>query len=358
MLVDATHGGAASPAGAGIASPQTFQDEDPRWHEFGVAAAAYLRELMARLREDGADPGPGAFAECGSLVLALAEHEDPWFEQVAALAMSRDPGITEISAAEAQALFPPLRRPWRSLLSPRSSRIDGRRLTNALHTALSTRTVPIIASEPGALSRRGDRVVEVSTSVGTIECEKIALAAGAWSAGLAAQIDVALPVTPTKGEIVHMVLPQVGESIHRSKGWPIVQPVLNFYLVPWPSGRVACGGTFDPGAGFDDRPTAGGVRDLLRECLVIAPGLAGAEVVETRVGLRPSTPDDRPLLGPLTGIANAQVCTGHGANGLLLGPYSAALVAADIIRGTTNPSLPYRADRFTSALPQDQQGCQ
>ena len=109
-----------------------------------------------------------------------------------------------------------------------------------------------------------------------------------------------------------------------------MQPILNFYLVPWPGGRVACGGTFEADAGFDTRPTAGGVRDLLRECVAIAPGLAGATFAEVRVGLRPTSADDRPLLGPLPGFTNVHVCTGHGANGLLLGPYSAALVAAGI----------------------------
>jgi len=80
-------------------------------------------------------------------------------------------------------------------------------------------------------------------------------------------------------------------------------------------------------AGFDHRPTADGVRQLLRECLRTAPGLAQATVIETRVGSRPATPDGRPIVGRLPGWENAFVATGHGAEGLLLGPYSAAIVA-------------------------------
>jgi D-amino-acid dehydrogenase len=129
--------------------------------------------------------------------------------------------------------------------------------------------------------------------------------------------------------------------------WPIVQPVLNFYLVPWAGGRVACGGTFEPETGFDVRATAGGVRDLLRECLAIAPGLADATVAEVRVGLRPTSVDDRPLLGPFPGMANVHVCTGHGANGLLLGPYSAALVAGGIVGAMPESAVPYGVARFS-----------
>jgi D-amino-acid dehydrogenase len=118
-----------------------------------------------------------------------------------------------------------------------------------------------------------------------------------------------------------------------SRHWPIVQPVLGFYLVPWPNGRVACGGTMEADAGFDHRPTADGVHQLLRECLRTAPGLAQAAITDIRVGSRPATPDGRPILGRLPGWSNVFVATGHGAEGLLLGPYSARLVASCILDG-------------------------
>ena len=154
-----------------------------------------------------------------------------------------------------------------------------------------------------------------------------------------------LPVTPTKGQIVHVVSPRPQDA--DSGRWPIVQPVANFYLVPWPGGRVACGGTFEAEAGFDVRPTAAGLRDLLRECVAIAPGLGDATFCEVRVGLRPTSADDRPLLGVVPGWANAYVCTGHGAEGLMLGPYSAALVAGAVL-GHHHPTLaPFAPARFS-----------
>jgi len=103
--------------------------------------------------------------------------------------------------------------------------------------------------------------------------------------------------------------------------------VLNHYLVAWPGGKVVCGGTYEPDARFDTRPTVAGLEELLRACLVIAPGLADATVGEVRVGLRPVSADDIPLLGPVPGWDNVHLVTGHGTEGLLLGPYSSALVA-------------------------------
>src|SRR6202034_4371724 len=133
------------------------------------------------------------------------------------------------------------------------------------------------------------------------------------------------------GQIIHMQLPATdGPGAGDSGHWPIVEPVLNHYLVAWPGGRVACGGTYEPEAAFDTRPTIAALEQLLRACLAIAPGLAGASLVDARVGLRPVSADDLPVLGPVPGWDNVHLVTGHGMDGLLLGPYSAALVAESI----------------------------
>jgi D-amino-acid dehydrogenase len=176
-----------------------------------------------------------------------------------------------------------------------------------------------------------------------LHCGALAVTGGAWSAAMGAWLGCPLPIAPTKGQIVHLGVP------HESDAWPIVQPLLTHYLVPWPGGRVACGGTFEPGAGFSATATAAGLHELLRECLVVAPGLADAEYLHTRVGLRPTSADDRPVVGPVPGWDNAWVATGHGANGLLLGPYSAKLLAARILDESVPTAIPYELDpaRFT-----------
>ena len=134
-LIDAAHRGRASDAGAGIVSPQTLRDPDDAWCAFASSAADHLRTLLARLAADGVDPGPEAFAECGSLAVALAEHEDPWFSELLARATARRVPVAEVPPAEARRLFPPLGRVWRALHNPGGARVDGRRLTAALHGA-------------------------------------------------------------------------------------------------------------------------------------------------------------------------------------------------------------------------------
>jgi D-amino-acid dehydrogenase len=155
---------------------------------------------------------------------------------------------------------------------------------------------------------------------------------------MADALAASVPVAPLKGQIVHLTLPGTD-----SRRWTMVQPVLGFSLVPWPDGRVACGGTMEAQAGFDNRPTADGLHQLLRECLRSAPGLAQATVAEVRVGLRPATPDDRPVIGPVPGWSNVHLATGHGAEGLLLGPYSARVVAHALLGVETSADPAERA---------------
>jgi D-amino-acid dehydrogenase len=98
------------------------------------------------------------------------------------------------------------------------------------------------------------------------------------------------------------------------------------------------------------RMTAGGIHETLSEALRVAPGLAGATLMEVRIGLRPASPDGLPLLGRVPGYANVLVATGHGPSGLQLGPYSGAVVAG-LALGEPAPLdlAPFAVARFGQA---------
>ena len=91
------------------------------------------------------------------------------------------------------------------------------------------------------------------------------------------------------------------------------------------------GATREPGTGFDLRVTVAGQRELVDQALSFAPGLAGATVVETRVGFRPVTADGLPLIGPVPGCDGAFVATGLGPQGLTIGPYVGGLIADEAL---------------------------
>jgi D-amino-acid dehydrogenase len=326
-VVDASLPGRATDAGAGILSPATSHDTDAALWPFLQQCGVHYPRLLGRLESDGADVAATGYGVCGLLSLGLREHEDSWFAPFAELTLQRSAGaVSEIAPSDARDLFPPLGAVHRALYSPTSARVDGRGMAAALRHAAGARGVAFVSGSVHGVAAGIDGGGRHVTSLEVeghrnVDCHALAVAGGAWTAAMGEWLGQPLPVGPTKGQIVHLgVEARTGE-------WPIAQPLLTHYLVPWPGGRVACGGTFEPGAGFSVGVTAGGLQELLRECLLVAPGLAGATYGETRVGLRPTSADDRALVGRLAGWSNAWVATGHGANGLLQGPYSARVLA-------------------------------
>jgi glycine oxidase len=100
------------------------------------------------------------------------------------------------------------------------------------------------------------------------------------------------------------------------------------YLVPREGERLVLGAT-QYEAGFDLDVTVAGVRDLLHDAEQVLPGIAEYAIEETAAGLRPGSSDNIPLIGELEpGVVAA---TGHGRNGLLLAPITAAAVAALVL---------------------------
>ena len=362
-LIDAGHPGRATDAGAGILAPDTHPTTEGFWWELTHGAGDHYPLLLDRLRQDGVDTEPSGYDRCGLLSIGLRESEESWFGPFAERVMSRADGrVREITPDDAVALFPPLGTVHRVLHYPGACRIDGRGMAGALRQAAAARGVRFISgtvcgvradphaepssqAEPSSHAEPSSRTVQRIDVDGQdeVRCGALAVAGGAWSASMGEWLGCKLPMFPTKGQIVHLgITKESGE-------WPILQPLLTHYLVPWPGGRVACGGTFEPSAGFSTTVTAAGLHELLRECLMVAPGLAEATYLETRVGLRPTSPDDRPVLGPVPGWRNVWVATGHGANGLLLGPYSAKLLAQQMLDEPTEIPIAVELDpsRFT-----------
>jgi D-amino-acid dehydrogenase len=67
-----------------------------------------------------------------------------------------------------------------------------------------------------------------------------------------------------------------------------------------------------------------------------------------RAGIRPMTPDGLPIIGRLGPLTNGYVSTGHGMQGITLGPGSAAALSSLVLRGELpDVLLPFSPARFT-----------
>lgn len=131
-------------------------------------------------------------------------------------------------------------------------------------------------------------------------------------AGLGARELAADPsVQPVRGQVV--VVGQVG-----LREWLLVQddPVALTYVVPRER-SVVLGGVAEDGAECMDADAAT-ARAVLARCVALVPALAGAPVLEHKVGLRPARPAVRVEAGRLSSGQPVVHDYGHGGAGVTL----------------------------------------
>jgi D-amino-acid dehydrogenase len=178
----------------------------------------------------------------------------------------------------------------------------------------------------------------------------VVLAAAAWSAGLARQMDLRIPVKPVKGYSI--TLPRVGvDGTDIAPRIPVIDPALHMAVVPVGDERVRVAGTAEF-AGFDARVLPERVRNLRRLVARLYPRYVealGPEAGTPWVGLRPMSPDGVALVGE-TRVPGLYLNTGHGHTGWTLSAGSGHLLAC-LVLGTPPPldPAPYRPGRFSGA---------
>jgi glycine oxidase len=232
------------------------------------------------------------------------------------------------------------------LLAPDDHQVDSRALHAALLTAAEQAGARIIPHRVAHLRCMADRAVGVGLEGGDVlDASTVVLAAGAWSPSIAGV--PAVPVRPVKGQTVHLRATGGAAVLdHVVRGEVQGSPV---YLVPRGDGRIVVGATSEE-AGFDLRPRAGAVYELLRDAQSIVPVLGEAELVEVSTSVRPATPDNAPLLGPST-LDGLVLATGHYRNGILLCPVTADGIADLITDGSLPDALaPFTPARFSRAV--------
>lgn len=176
------------------------------------------------------------------------------------------------------------------------------------------------------------RVAGVWTDLGDLlTCKKLVIAAGAWSVHCARWLDVTLPVRPVRGELIALEQPlQPLRHIIFDEG--VVDQ--DIYLAPKPNGTIVIGATKSE-VGFDTSVSAGGVLHLLEVATRLLPALAFCSIGRMCAGLRPKTPDSRPILGPLPSWKNVIIASGHGGFGVLLSTITGETISELVVTGQT-----------------------
>jgi len=188
----------------------------------------------------------------------------------------------------------------------------------------------------------GGRIKGVRTNRRITTADAVVIALGTWTPALARNVGAKLPIYPVKGYSATIEL----DGWNGAPRLPVIHDTLKVATSPLGT-RLRAAGTAEF-AGYSSVLNPVRAQAVLRAATTLFPGLAAqAEPHRVRywTGLRPMTPDGRPLIGRL-GLQNLFVNAGHGGLGWTLACGSGKLMA-DIVAGTA-PDIdpaPFSVDR-------------
>ena len=334
-------GGGASGATAGVVGPLWHLDpDDPAMFRLGMRSLELFPQWAAELAEAGVNP---EFQQAGVLRLAFSEQE---IEELAGFHrwQSRlDLGVQLLGRDDVLRQEPNASREvLAALFSPNEGCVRGQRFCDALaHAAGRLGAGLYEGTEVTGLLHDGDRVAGIETTAGSIPAGRVVLAAGPWS-GIGGRWNAPggpldLPVRGVKGQRILLRLP----------GFMPRCPVRNsdVYVLPRLGGNILVASTREEGRS-DVTVTAEGIATLVSGAVRSFPLLADAAFVSGRAGVRPATPDGRPIIGLVPGVEGLVVATGHDAVGIMLSPGTAELVVQYLTDGNDAPLQPFSAGRF------------
>lgn len=218
-----------------------------------------------------------------------------------------------------------------AILSPEEGQVAPRQITQAFRFGATLHGAKVFENtEAVGLETRYRTVTGVRTMEGVVSANAVVVAAGAWSSRFEALLNTRVSVHPVRGQLVVLKnLPTPVRHVLYSYGG---------YAVPTADGRLLVGATQEE-VGYVSRSTVAGVRQVLEGGQRLVPSIMDAEIDEVWAGLRPGSSDAMPILGPADGWENVWLATGHYRNGILLGPYTARLLAASMRAGKLADAL-------------------
>jgi glycine oxidase len=312
-----------------------IESEDEAFLALAIRGRETYEPLAAALKDStGLDIG---FWRDGIASLAFDDAGVTRLREMAAAQRQMGLSCSWLEAEEVHERWPGVSRESRgALLASEDGAVDPPALTAALLADGALLGVRSIRERVTGIARKGGAAVGVTTAQGTVSAKDVIVAAGAW----APQIDGlprALPVQPMRGQMALAPWP---------RGTPPAILYVDHGYVLARAGKAVIGATMEA-VGFDNRTTDEGLAAIRQGAARIFPTLAVAPFERSWAGLRPVTPDGRPIIGPDPEMAHLWYATGHGRNGILLAALTGDIVGDLIVGETLDFDLsPFRIDRL------------
>jgi D-hydroxyproline dehydrogenase subunit beta len=297
---------------------------------------------------------------------ALIVHSDAatWAAEPARLERLRAAGVDgrPVGLGELRELEPALTGPLHGASHfPADLQCDPRAIARALareaaHAGAQVRTGAQVTAITTAAPGAEGGVTGVALASGErVAAGAVVLAAGPWSAALAASAGLALPLEPRKGQLVRLRAPAgppavrhkvVDGSYLASVGSAAAGLEVSTVVETTWEGDVLVGSSRER-RGFDTSVDPAVTEAMVARAARLFPGLAGLPRAAAWAGLRPWLPDRLPAIGPSAAVPGLWVATGHEGAGVALGPVTGRLVAQAYCGEPPLAGLsPFDPDRF------------
>jgi glycine/D-amino acid oxidase-like deaminating enzyme len=212
----------------------------------------------------------------------------------------------------------------------------------------------VVGGDEAAAGRAPRRAVKVIAGGERIAARAVVIAAGAWSAPLAAGAGLHLPLEPRKGQLVRLAAPAPGLVRHKVVDASYMRSVasesaaleLSTVVETTWEGDVLVGSSRER-RGFDTSVAPAVSSAMIERAAQLFPRLPQLAMAEAWAGLRPWLPDHLPAIGPSRAVPGLWLATGHEGAGVALGPVTGRLVA-QLYAGeppVADPA-PFDPDRF------------
>jgi glycine/D-amino acid oxidase-like deaminating enzyme len=187
-----------------------------------------------------------------------------------------------------------------------------------------------------SLISRGERVVGLDTSAGTIFADTVVCTCGSGVPALAAGVGIQVPLDLARGQMF------VSERI---------PPLLRTYvhnIKQTPAGTIVFGTTREPGVKDTTVTSPEGTHRMLKWASSLIPALTNVKLLRSWAGLRLLPPDGYPILGKPDGVEGLMLAVMH--RGVTLAPAIGSILTDLITVGTTAHDIePYKLSRFAPA---------
>ena len=316
----------------GVATPRSWAWINASWGHPDHYVRLRMRAMEEWHRMHGVVPGLEV-NWCGGLMWDMDREED--LRSFVAERQAQGYDVRLVESDEAADLEPALADPPRlAAHSPAEGAIEPLEATQAILAdaeRLGARLV--VGNGVNRLLTEGERVTGVRLTDGTeIAADRVVLAAGSATVGLASQVGIEVPVDDTSGLLI------VTEPVEPMLNGLIVGPGLELRQLK--DGRLLGSGHYaggDPGA--DPQATAD------RLFATVQAGINGSDKLKLGgyvIGHRPMPRDGLPVVGPAA--PGLHVAVMH--SGVTLAPAIGRFVADEILTGRRDPLIaPFGLER-------------